>query len=339
MIGRTRWASLGAALAMVIGASGLMTASASVGSGERAVFVPITPCRIMDTRSGSDNVGARSTPIGANETHTITARGAIGKCTIPTDAVGLVLNVTVVNGTASSFLTVFPTGVARPLAANLNWVAGQAPTPNAVTVRLAADGGVSFFNLAGTVDVAADVAGYFADHQFDDRYYTKGEVDALLATSVAAQTASVDAKLAGKADKAAGPLILGASSFTEDGFSPASVWSHNFTTGRIIASASACFAASVRLPTGSTVTSVVLHAGDSAGAHDVVFELRSDPAGFGPLTLMASGSTTGATGDQTIIDSTVTSPVIANATNSYFATVCVNSGLSFRDIVINYTLP
>jgi hypothetical protein len=175
---RTRWAAIGAAVAVSFGAGGLMSASATLGSGERSVFVPIVPCRLMDTRPAPETVGARSTPIGANETHTISVLGANGNCSIPADATGLSMNVTAIGGTASSFLTVFPSGAAKPLASNLNWTAGQAPVPNAVTVDVPADGKVSFYNLTGTVNVAADIVGYHVDHNHDDRYYTKAEVDA-----------------------------------------------------------------------------------------------------------------------------------------------------------------
>ena len=146
-----------------------MTASATLQSGEKAVFVPIVPCRIMDTRPLPDNVGPRNTPIGANETHTIAVLGANGNCTIPPDATALTMNVTAVGGTASSFLTVFPSGATRPVASNLNWIAGQAPVPNAVTVDVPADGKVSFYNLTGTVNVAADIVGYYVNHNHDDQ--------------------------------------------------------------------------------------------------------------------------------------------------------------------------
>ncbi|MEO7398668.1 MAG: hypothetical protein ABIW84_08910, partial [Ilumatobacteraceae bacterium] len=175
---RSRWAAIGAAIAVSIGAGGLMTASATIDTGERAVFVPIVPCRVMDTRSGSDNVGPRSTPIGSSETHTISVLGVNGNCTIPADATGLAMNVTIINPTANSFLTVFPSGAVRPLASNLNWVAGQPPVPNAVTADVPGDGKVSFYNLTGTVNVAADIIGYFVDHSHDDRYYTKAQTDA-----------------------------------------------------------------------------------------------------------------------------------------------------------------
>src|SRR5687768_10717346 len=160
---RSRWAALGAAVAVAIGGGGLLTASASIGSGERAVFVPITPCRLMDTRPLPDKVGARSSPLGADDTHTIAVLGANGNCTIPLDAVGLVLNVAIISPTANSFLTVFPGGQTRPLAASANWSAGAPPLSNAVTTDIGSDGSVSFYNLAGTVNVAADVVGYFVD--------------------------------------------------------------------------------------------------------------------------------------------------------------------------------
>ena len=167
---RSRWAAIGAAIAVSIGGGGLMSASASIDSGERAVFVPITPCRLMDTRPATQ-VGPRGAAIGAGETYTVVVRGQNGQCDIPTDAVGVVMNVTAVNPTVGSFLTVFPAdAAARPNASNLNWVGGQPPVSNAVTADLSADGKISFYNLGGTVDLAADVVGYFADHHHDDRY-------------------------------------------------------------------------------------------------------------------------------------------------------------------------
>jgi len=175
---RARLAALAAA-AVVVGAVGLSgSSSATVTSGVRTVYVPTAPCRLMDTRSGPSNVGPRSTPLGPNETYATSARGTNGQCTIPAGAVAVAMNVTIANPTAASFLTVFPADVPRPLASSLNWIAGQAPTPNAVTSDLSADGRIAFYNNTGAVDLLADIVGYYEDHNFDDRYYTKPEVDA-----------------------------------------------------------------------------------------------------------------------------------------------------------------
>src|SRR5687767_13453750 len=91
---RTRWATVGAAVAVMFGGGGLMTASATVDSGSRPVLIPITPCRVMDTRPGGDNVGPRATPLGTDETHSIQVRGDNGNCTgIPLDTVAVAMNV------------------------------------------------------------------------------------------------------------------------------------------------------------------------------------------------------------------------------------------------------
>jgi hypothetical protein len=171
---RARWAAIGAALAVTLGAGGYGIASATISSGERAAFVPITPCRVMDTRPLPDKVGNRDTPLGPADTYTIPV---VGFCGVPLDATGVVMNVTAVGPTADSFLTVFPQGAALPLASSLNYTAGQRATPNAVTVDVPATGGVSFYNQAGYVNVIADIVGYYIDHDHDDRYYTKLQVD------------------------------------------------------------------------------------------------------------------------------------------------------------------
>jgi hypothetical protein len=214
---RSRWAAIGAAVAVTIGSGGLLTTSASIGSGERGVFVPIAPCRLFDTRPAPDNVGPRATPLGPGDTLVAAARGTNGNCTIPNDAVGLTMNVVVINPTAASFLTVYPADVTRPLASNLNWVGGQSPTPNAVTTDIAGDGSVAFYNLAGSVDVAADIVGYFVDHTHDDRYYTKAQVDMIANTSGARVARDTAGSVGGYNSIAIGVDGLPVISYLDDG--------------------------------------------------------------------------------------------------------------------------
>ena len=80
---------------------------------------------------------------------------------IPTDATAVVLNVTEVAGTASSLLTVYPYGTRMPKASNLNFAPGKV-IANLVTVTLGQGGAVDIYNALGTVNVLADVEGYFA---------------------------------------------------------------------------------------------------------------------------------------------------------------------------------
>jgi hypothetical protein len=152
---------------------------ATVSSGTKTVLVPITPCRIIDTRPAFQ-VGLKSSPLGPGEILKIAGRGTSGQCTIPGDAVGLSLNVTTVGATLPTFLTVWATGATQPNASNLNPTPGAPPTPNAVTTELSSGGEFNIYNLQGNVHVFADVNGYYADHNHDDRYYTKTQVENLV---------------------------------------------------------------------------------------------------------------------------------------------------------------
>ena len=138
------------------------TADAAPGDTD-STFVPTSPCRLFDYRAAPDTVGPRSTPLGAGETHVQQVTGSNGDCVgafaIPSDAVAVAMNVTIVSPTAQSHLRVFPANVATPLASSLNWVAGQAPTPNKVDVKLSGGDRITLYNHAGTVNVLADVVG------------------------------------------------------------------------------------------------------------------------------------------------------------------------------------
>jgi hypothetical protein len=115
-----------------------------------AVFTGLVPSRILDTRT--------SLPVGAGGTITLQVSGQGG---VPaTGAVAAVLNVTVTNTTASSYLTVWPDGTGRPLASDMNWVAGQT-IPNLAIVKLGSNGKVDIFNFAGSTDVVVDVMGWY----------------------------------------------------------------------------------------------------------------------------------------------------------------------------------
>ena len=167
---RTRWAAIGAAVAVTLGAAGIggmNLVSAQADVSVRSVYVAAEPCRLIDTRSNTD-VGDKNTPFGPDETLTITAHGSNGQCidtrAIPTDAVGLALNVTAVGATVQTFLTVWAGGT-DPGTSNLNPTPGQPPTPNAVNAPLSSIGTFDVRNNLGNVDVIIDVLGYYVPEQ------------------------------------------------------------------------------------------------------------------------------------------------------------------------------
>jgi peptidoglycan hydrolase-like protein with peptidoglycan-binding domain len=115
-------------------------------------FHPVTPARIADTRGGQ--CGVR---LGPGETRQVAVTGLAG---VPAGSAGAVaLNVTIVNPTAATYLTVWPSGTPQPTASNINAFVGT--VPNMVTTGIGADGRVSVYNFAGTADVIIDVAGWF----------------------------------------------------------------------------------------------------------------------------------------------------------------------------------
>ncbi|MEZ5142206.1 MAG: hypothetical protein R2726_06755 [Acidimicrobiales bacterium] len=127
-------------------------------SGTGAGFTAEAPARVLDSRPGSEQVGPYATPWGTGTDRDVTVAG--GSTGIPADADAVVANVTVTGTTAESFLTVYPDGATRPTASNLNWRAGVT-IPNAVTVKVGANGKIRVFNNSGNVDVIIDVVGYF----------------------------------------------------------------------------------------------------------------------------------------------------------------------------------
>ncbi|MFM7070076.1 MAG: hypothetical protein ACKOYM_11530 [Actinomycetes bacterium] len=155
---RTRWAAVGAAVAVVLGTGGIAFSGASnaqLTPSEQA----ISPCRIMDTRPTS-TVGPRSTPLASGATHTIQVTGTNGNCTLPADTASVTLNLTVVQPGANGYITVYPAGPSRPTASNLNYTTGQSPEANLVEVAVSSSGQVSFFASGGPVHLIADIASY-----------------------------------------------------------------------------------------------------------------------------------------------------------------------------------
>ncbi|MCU1393217.1 MAG: hypothetical protein JWM34_1645 [Ilumatobacteraceae bacterium] len=147
------------AVASLTGAK-LVQATDPPGASAPSMFVSITPCRLFDTRSDS-GLGPRTTPIGPAGTGTFPVRGTNGNCAIPDTATAISTNTTIVNPSAASYITVFPSDAVRPLASNINFTAASAPVANQVTVGLGASGAISVYNNAGSVDVIVDIAGYF----------------------------------------------------------------------------------------------------------------------------------------------------------------------------------
>jgi len=121
------------------------------------VFHLVTPSRVLDTRFGPPFPPLGK--VGANSEILVDVTG-VG--TLPAGgASSVVVNATVTQPTAGSFLTVYPSGVALPVASNLSFAAGQT-VANLVIVKVGVpDGNVKVYNAAGQTHVIMDAVGYF----------------------------------------------------------------------------------------------------------------------------------------------------------------------------------
>lgn len=133
-----------------------LVGTSAASAGDKFQFRPPTvytsrsPLRVLDTRNSGGPLG----PGGSLNLQ-------LGGVSVPANATSVILNVTVTNTTASSYLTLYPTGNSLPIASNLNWVGGQT-APNLVSVPLGTSGSVTINNASGNTDVVVDLEGYFA---------------------------------------------------------------------------------------------------------------------------------------------------------------------------------
>ena len=137
-----------------------------------SAYTPLTPYRICDTRannpsnlSGLDLTQCEGKTLGPNSSLTIQAAGTnpSGATSggVPTNASAVVLNVTVTNTTATSYLTAYPAGLSSPpIVSDLNWTQGDT-VPNLVVVNVSSSGQVAFYNSLGSTDLIVDVLGYY----------------------------------------------------------------------------------------------------------------------------------------------------------------------------------
>jgi hypothetical protein len=158
---RSRWAAVGAAVAITLGAGGLFTASAA---SPPSALIAISPVRVLDTRTDLGLIG----PFTSDSPRTLDVTDT-AQSPVPAGATGIVANVTVVNPSTLGFVAVRPgdaTGL--PQTSSLNFAAGEV-VPNSVTVEIPTAGeaagtiDIAFHgtDAAATTDVLIDIVGYY----------------------------------------------------------------------------------------------------------------------------------------------------------------------------------
>jgi DNA-binding beta-propeller fold protein YncE len=121
-------------------------------------FVPIAPCRVVDTRR-SPNGTFNGPPIGGQTSRNFPIPQ--GACGIPSDAAAYSVNVTMVpiQGRPVGYLTIWPTGEDQPVVSTMNSLDGRIKA-NAAIVPAGYLGAVSVY-ASNVTNAVIDIDGYF----------------------------------------------------------------------------------------------------------------------------------------------------------------------------------
>lgn len=129
-------------------------------------FIPVTPCRVADTRSASYNVGAFLDGTPSLQGGVTRAFFVKGSCGVPANAQAVSLNATAVNQSAKGFLALWPGGTTWSGTSTLNFPAvSTSAVANAAVVPLsgcASPCGDLDALSSANLDVVLDVNGYYA---------------------------------------------------------------------------------------------------------------------------------------------------------------------------------
>ncbi len=120
-------------------------------------FVPVLPCRVVDTRNPNGQFGGPPIQGLSSRSFPITQGG----CSIPSNAAAYSLNVTLVpiNHHLVNYLTIWPTGQSQPTVSTMNSLDGRVKA-NAAIVPGGTGEAVSVY-VTDTTNVVIDIDGYF----------------------------------------------------------------------------------------------------------------------------------------------------------------------------------
>lgn len=130
-------------------------------SGPRP-FIPVQPCRLVDTRAGSGfpaGYGPPSLAPGVQRSFDLDNGPCPG---LPLGIEAYSLNITVVSPTGPGHLVIYPTGGSQPDVSSINYVAGQT-IANAAIVPAGTGGGVVVVAAVSGTNLLIDINGYFSD--------------------------------------------------------------------------------------------------------------------------------------------------------------------------------
>ena len=164
----------GIVVASVVGMGGLAVVRATSSSSSASSFVPVSPVRVLDTRSdlglAAVTDGVAGTLKVTGSIPTATSSGVVSAVVVPVGATAVVLNVTAVNPTASGYVSLRPgDATGAPTVSTLNVTAGGT-FPNGATITIPTTGAHAgeiqvWYEAEGTTvgstELLIDIAGYY----------------------------------------------------------------------------------------------------------------------------------------------------------------------------------
>jgi hypothetical protein len=141
--------------------------STSPTIGPALNYVPVTPCRLLDTRITPNGPFAGPSISGGTSRNFTIPQSTT--CNIPPTAAAYSLNVAVIPSGPLGFLTLWPTGQTQPMAATVSSIDGRVRS-NAAIVPAGTNGAISVF-ASNTTDLVMDINGYFTTDPTQLEFY------------------------------------------------------------------------------------------------------------------------------------------------------------------------
>lgn len=156
----------------------VITPMAAGDNAHESAFVPVTPCRVADTRD--------ATKIGANQTRGFKVRGTTGfpaqggkpgGCNVPLDAVAVATNITALQASGTGFLRAYASNLPQPTSVFVNYKSGidatgggsvGLPGPSTTALKITARNAATH--------VLIDVTGYYRAPMYAEVNYSDGSL-------------------------------------------------------------------------------------------------------------------------------------------------------------------
>lgn len=150
------------ATAAVTAAAPVAAAAVGALTSSELQFVPVAPCRIVDTRAGGGKLAAGSSRalfVGGT-TGFAPQGGTAGGCGVPLAAKAVALSITTTEATGSGRLIAWADGAAQPVSTALSYLSAGNMTGNPI-VPTSTAGKIRLASVKAATHVVIDVAGYY----------------------------------------------------------------------------------------------------------------------------------------------------------------------------------